>query len=92
MSEKPAETAGDEPTGRAPRRIGVYICHCGGNISDYVDVEAVREAVRPAGAPSVRVPRVVLGVDDARPRPDGAGDDAGHRGDEFARSTSRAPT
>ncbi|GAB1473305.1 hypothetical protein MASR2M69_07460 [Bacteroidota bacterium] len=20
-------------------RIGVYICHCGGNISDYVDVE-----------------------------------------------------
>jgi heterodisulfide reductase subunit A len=27
------------------RRIGVYICHCGGNISDYVDVEAVREAV-----------------------------------------------
>jgi heterodisulfide reductase subunit A2 len=27
------------------RRIGVYICHCGGNISDYVDVEKVREAV-----------------------------------------------
>jgi heterodisulfide reductase subunit A2 len=27
------------------RRIGVYICHCGGNISDYVDVEAVREAL-----------------------------------------------
>ncbi len=26
------------------RRIGVYICHCGGNISDYVDVEKVREA------------------------------------------------
>ncbi|HET19181.1 MAG TPA: CoB--CoM heterodisulfide reductase iron-sulfur subunit A family protein [Chromatiales bacterium] len=23
-------------------RIGVYICHCGGNISDYVDVEKVR--------------------------------------------------
>ncbi len=21
------------------QRIGVYICHCGGNISDYVDVE-----------------------------------------------------
>ena len=21
-------------------RIGVYICHCGGNISDYVDVDA----------------------------------------------------
>jgi heterodisulfide reductase subunit A len=25
-------------------RIGVYICHCGGNISDYVAVEKVREA------------------------------------------------
>lgn len=24
-------------------RIGVYICHCGSNISDYVDVEHVRE-------------------------------------------------
>ncbi len=23
------------------RRIGVYVCHCGGNISDYVDVEQV---------------------------------------------------
>jgi len=28
-----------------PRRVGVYICHCGGNISDYVDVEKVRAAV-----------------------------------------------
>ena len=36
MSEKPAED----------RRIGVFICHCGGNISDYVDVEAVREAMK----------------------------------------------
>ncbi len=27
------------------RKIGVYICHCGGNISDYVDVEKVRRAV-----------------------------------------------
>ncbi len=27
------------------RRIGVYICHCGGNISDFVDVAAVRDAV-----------------------------------------------
>ncbi len=24
------------------KRVGVYICHCGGNISDVVDVEAVR--------------------------------------------------
>ena len=22
-------------------RVGVYVCHCGGNISDYVDVEEV---------------------------------------------------
>ena len=28
------------------KRIGVYICHCGGNISDYVDVERVRQAVQ----------------------------------------------
>ncbi len=28
------------------RRIGVYICHCGGNISDYVDVERVVAAVK----------------------------------------------
>ncbi|MCF6184020.1 MAG: CoB--CoM heterodisulfide reductase iron-sulfur subunit A family protein [Bacteroidales bacterium] len=27
-------------------KIGVYICHCGGNISDYVDVKKVREAVK----------------------------------------------
>jgi heterodisulfide reductase subunit A len=27
------------------KRIGVYICHCGGNIADSVDVEKVREAV-----------------------------------------------
>jgi heterodisulfide reductase subunit A2 len=27
-------------------RIGVYICHCGGNISDYVDVARIRELVK----------------------------------------------
>lgn len=26
------------------RKIGVFICHCGGNISDYIDVEQVRRA------------------------------------------------
>ena len=31
---------------RQERRIGVYVCHCGGNISDYVDVEQVLDAVR----------------------------------------------
>lgn len=27
------------------RKIGVYICHCGGNIADYVDVDQVQKAV-----------------------------------------------
>ncbi len=37
----------------ASRRLGVFICYCGGNISDYVDVEKVREAVE--AEPSVVV-------------------------------------
>ncbi len=32
-------------SGAPRRRIGVYVCHCGGNISDNVDVAAVRDAV-----------------------------------------------
>ena len=28
-----------------PAKVGVYICHCGGNISDHVDVETVRSRV-----------------------------------------------
>jgi heterodisulfide reductase subunit A2 len=39
----PIEPVGDGDGGR--RRIGVYICHCGGNISDYVDVQAVADAL-----------------------------------------------
>ena len=31
---------------RATLRVGVYICRCGGNISDVVDVERVAEAAR----------------------------------------------
>ena len=27
------------------KKIGVYICHCGGNISDYVDVEKVKSSI-----------------------------------------------
>ncbi len=27
------------------KKIGVYICHCGGNISDYVDVEKVKKSI-----------------------------------------------
>ncbi|MBA3021044.1 CoB--CoM heterodisulfide reductase iron-sulfur subunit A family protein [Propionicimonas sp.] len=43
MSENEATPVGK--VAPEDRRIGVYICHCGGNISDYVDVEAVREAL-----------------------------------------------
>lgn len=28
------------------KKLGIYICHCGGNISDYVDVEKVRQAIK----------------------------------------------
>ena len=40
-----AQSAGRE-TEDADLRIGVYICRCGGNISDVVDVERVAETVR----------------------------------------------
>ncbi len=36
--------AGDKP------KVGVYVCHCGGNISDVVDVKAVAEAAGRDGA------------------------------------------
>lgn len=41
-----ATTSGEPEAGPTERRIGVYICHCGGNISDYVDVAAVRDALK----------------------------------------------
>lgn len=39
----PQDAVAPSAGGQAPerRRIGVYVCHCGGNISDYVDVDAV---------------------------------------------------
>jgi heterodisulfide reductase subunit A len=40
------------------RRIGVYVCHCGGNISDYVDVERVVAAVK--DEPGVVVARTTM--------------------------------
>ena len=33
-----------EESPMSAERLGVFICHCGGNISDYVDVEKVRSA------------------------------------------------
>ena len=40
------------------RRLGVFVCYCGGNISDYVDVEKVRETV--AAEPGVVVAKTHL--------------------------------
>ena len=42
----PQEGAPDPGASAGRRRIGVYVCHCGGNISDYVDVEQVVAAVK----------------------------------------------
>ena len=40
------------------RRIGVYVCRCGGNISDYVDVERVVAAIE--DEPGVKVARQAM--------------------------------
>jgi heterodisulfide reductase subunit A len=40
-------------TAQRPERVGVYICHCGGNISDHVDVGRVAEEVK-------KIPGVVV--------------------------------
>lgn len=42
-------SAVDEPQAEDGRRIGVYVCHCGGNISDYVDVDKVIDDIHDAG-------------------------------------------
>lgn len=39
-------------------KIGVYICHCGSNISDYVDVEKVREEL--AGVEGVELAKTTM--------------------------------
>lgn len=39
----------EEPAAVGGRRIGVYVCHCGGNISDYVDVDKVISDIHDAG-------------------------------------------
>jgi heterodisulfide reductase subunit A len=41
---RPPDLPGSAASGPG-RRIGVYICHCGGNISDHVDVQRVVDAV-----------------------------------------------
>jgi heterodisulfide reductase subunit A2 len=50
MSEQLRATGDGAGTGESGgRRIGVYVCHCGGNISDYVDVDKVIADIRDAG-------------------------------------------
>ncbi len=44
MTEEQAPNPPDPPTPER-RRVGVFICQCGGNISDYVDTEKVRETL-----------------------------------------------
>jgi len=41
--------------GETGKKVGVYICYCGGNISDHVDVEAVRKTTE--SVPGVTVAR-----------------------------------
>ena len=50
MDNKPVIPPADEP------RIGVYICRCGGNISDYLNTEKLAETVR--GIPGVVLSKV----------------------------------
>ncbi|RKY19817.1 MAG: CoB--CoM heterodisulfide reductase iron-sulfur subunit A family protein [Planctomycetota bacterium] len=53
MSDAPQEKG---PRFHAPLRVGVYVCRCGGNISDVVDVEKVAEMAEKL--PDVVVARV----------------------------------
>lgn len=54
MSE-PRNLEESRPQPGGERKVGVYVCHCGGNISDHVDVEKVCEQL--AKTPGVAVAR-----------------------------------
>ncbi|MBW2192598.1 MAG: CoB--CoM heterodisulfide reductase iron-sulfur subunit A family protein, partial [Deltaproteobacteria bacterium] len=54
MAEEKEKKASTEQSDK----VGVYICYCGGNISDHVDVEAVSEKAR--NLPGVTVARTNL--------------------------------
>ena len=49
-----------ETTANGDARIAVYICFCGGNISDVIDCEAVAAALR--GLPDVVVARTDMSM------------------------------
>ena len=48
----------EEKSEHQDRKVGVYICHCGGNISDHVDVQAVCEKAQ--SLPGVSVARTEM--------------------------------
>ncbi|MBN1321258.1 MAG: CoB--CoM heterodisulfide reductase iron-sulfur subunit A family protein [Thermoleophilia bacterium] len=52
------EAGAGESSGAGSRRIGVYVCGCGGNISDYVSVDDVVAAVK--DEPGVVVARTAM--------------------------------
>lgn len=41
-----SDTKEKEMAAEASEKVGVYICHCGGNISDHVDVQLLKENVQ----------------------------------------------
>ncbi len=43
-SDEPSDNSVDKNNGE--EKVGVYICHCGGNISDHVDVEKLADNVK----------------------------------------------
>lgn len=45
MDEKTRSEESSKDSYRQEPKVGVYICHCGGNISDIIDVKAVAEAL-----------------------------------------------
>ena len=49
VTPEPTTSGGPSDGEPAARRIGVYVCHCGGNISDYVDVDKVIADIQDAG-------------------------------------------
>jgi len=52
------EPAKEKMNEAAAAKVGVYICYCGGNISDHVDVEKVRDRI--AAQPGVAVARTSM--------------------------------
>lgn len=41
-----SKNQGTDAGEKSEPRVGVYICHCGGNISDHVDVEKLAESIK----------------------------------------------